>query len=113
MSNFELFDFVLFPIGFLTEYRFLTWPALCVAALWLYYRRISKSGAAGKLSLVIWRFLLCIAIVAIVCVLALVMLSSNGPDFYRVAICAISAVPLVLPALLCYPVRPRARTELP
>ena len=103
-------DFVLMPIAILTEYRLITWPLLSAAVLWLFYCHFTGSRTPKKFTLVVWWILICVAAISASCVLLLAILSPNGPDYYRVTIGAIAAVPLVLPALLCFLIRPRAHT---
>lgn len=107
MGDFYFLDFILLPLAFLTEYRLMAWSALSAAILWLFYRHFTKSNVARKFSIIVWRILLGIAIVATASIILLAVLSPKGPDFYRVVIGALSAVPLVLPAFLCYFIRPR------
>ena len=109
MENFDFLDFVLMPIAFLTEYRLITWPLLVAACLWLFYRHFSRSRTSEKFAVVVWRVLVGVAAMAVLCVVVLAILSPKGPDYYRVAIGAIAAIPLVLPALLCFLIRPRAQ----
>jgi len=107
MANFQFLDFIFLPVSFLTELRIVVWPVMLLSAIWLFYRHFSKVRAGEKFSIVLWHILLGIAAVSATCVVLLAILSPEGPNFYRVAIGAVAAVPLVVPAIACFFVRPR------
>ena len=107
LDNFELLDYVLLPLALVTEYRVITWSLLSAAVLWLYYQHFSKSAVGTNAAIVVWRTLVAVAVVAVACVVFLLILSSRGADYYRVVLGAISAIPLVIPPLLCFLIRPR------
>ncbi|HEY4317354.1 MAG TPA: hypothetical protein VGN04_07115 [Herbaspirillum sp.] len=104
----EFLDMLLTPIAALTEMRWIVWPFLALATIWLAVRRFQHLQQAPGLSAAIWWIVEAIALVALVCVLLLFFLSPKGPDFYRVALGFSAAIPLVLPGILCCFIRPLA-----
>ncbi|MFP5390523.1 MAG: hypothetical protein ACLGI6_03120 [Gammaproteobacteria bacterium] len=107
MVNYQFLDYVLLPVALLTEYRILSWPILVGCVAGLYYEHFSKRALWPNSRILMWRILYGTALVALVCVILLVLLSPKGPDYMRVVLGAISAVPLILPAVIGYWVRPR------
>lgn len=107
LVDLEFADYVLMPLAFVTEFRLITWPLLGGAVLWLYYQHFLRPSVAQKTTFVVWRVLVTGAVAAGACVALLAIISPRGPDYYRVVLGAIMAIPLVLPSLLCFSIRPR------
>ena len=106
MDKTEFLDILLAPIAALTELRWIAWPILFLITIWLIFRHFMHLQIAFRFSIVIWWIAVGVALLSIICVALLYLLSSRGPDFYRVAIGFMAAIPLVIPGMICFFIRP-------
>jgi hypothetical protein len=108
MTALDILDVILFPIAVLTQLAPLTWGGLWAGVAWLYVRHFRKLGIGYRFSLFVWRASLWVAAVVLTCLLVLAAATPQGPEYYRLAVGAATAVPLVLPAVLGFCLRPQS-----